>query len=103
MADSKPVSKVVSLRVPTEWLEAVDRLAGIKYPSRTNKDKANRSQIILDAIEAYINTSNDTVNNTSDDSVNNVGLTEEKVLALVTTATSDIKESIQELSKKLTA
>ena len=99
MADSK----VVSLRVPIEMFNAVDKLAGIKYPSRKAQGSPNRSQFILDAIQAYINTSDDTVNNTSDDSVNNVGLTEEKVLSLITSATSNLKESIEELSKKLIA
>lgn len=42
-------SKVVSLRVPQELLEKLDRLAKEKYPKR----KTNRSQVILDAIEFY--------------------------------------------------
>ena len=103
MADSKEVSKVVSLRVPIEMYEAVDRFAGIKYPSRKAEGSPNRSQFILDAIQAYINTLSDDVNTTVDDSVNNVGLTEERVISLITTATSGIKESIEELTKKLIA
>ncbi|AFZ13608.1 hypothetical protein Cri9333_2758 [Crinalium epipsammum PCC 9333] len=66
MADSK----VVSIRVPDELLEAVDQLAGIKYPSRKAGDKPNRSQIILDALSAYIATANDTVNNPISEAVN---------------------------------
>ena len=60
-----PDTKVVSIRVPISLLEAVDNLAEAKYPSRTG-GTPNRSQLILDAIEAYINRASGNVDNSAD-------------------------------------
>ena len=51
-------SKVVSLRIPQDLLDAVDHLAAIRYPSRRGKEP-NRSQLILDFIELGIQTATD--------------------------------------------
>lgn len=53
-------SKVVSIRVPQELLNAVDQLAAVRYPSRRGKEP-NRSQLILDALESYVAHFDDTV------------------------------------------
>lgn len=55
-------SKVVSIRVPQDLLDAIDRLAAIRYPSRRPDGDPNRSQLILDALAAYVENFNDTVN-----------------------------------------
>jgi len=54
-------SKVVSIRVPQTLLDTVDKLAETKYPSRNAGEKPNRTQVILDAIEAYISSPPDDV------------------------------------------
>jgi metal-responsive CopG/Arc/MetJ family transcriptional regulator len=55
-------SKVVSIRIPQELLDAVDRLAAVRYPSRRGGEP-NRSQVILDFIASGIETADDdTVN-----------------------------------------
>lgn len=54
-------SKVVSIRVPQELLNAIDQLAGIRYPSRRLGGDPNRSQLILDALAAYVENFDDTV------------------------------------------
>lgn len=55
-------SKVVSIRIPQELLDAVDRLAAVRYPSRRGGEP-NRSQLILDLLEQGIKTADDdTVN-----------------------------------------
>ena len=47
-------SKVVSLRVPDELLQWVENLSDEEYPSsRSGRSGANRSQVILDALEFY--------------------------------------------------
>ena len=55
-------SKVVSIRLPQTLLDALDRLAEVKYPSRQPGHKPNRTQIILDAIETYLSSSSGDVN-----------------------------------------
>ena len=48
-------SKTISLRIPENILTEIDRIAQEKYKS--HKGTPNRSLVILDALEAYINTS----------------------------------------------
>jgi Arc/MetJ-type ribon-helix-helix transcriptional regulator len=43
-------SQIVSIRIPQDLLEKIDRIAKERYPQRNGKP-ANRSQVILDAIE----------------------------------------------------
>jgi metal-responsive CopG/Arc/MetJ family transcriptional regulator len=57
-------SRVVSVRVHQELLSIIDRLAAIKYPSRRGKEPS-RSQLILDAIEHYIEHFDSTASNSS--------------------------------------
>ena len=47
-------SKTISLRIPENILTEIDRIAQEKYKS--HKGTPNRSLVILDALEAYINT-----------------------------------------------
>lgn len=47
-------SPLVSLRVPPETLERIDQLAEKLYPARRSGRSANRSQVILDAIEQFL-------------------------------------------------
>jgi metal-responsive CopG/Arc/MetJ family transcriptional regulator len=51
-------SKVVSIRIPQELLDAVDRLAAVRHPSRRGGEP-NRSQLILDLLEQGIQTADD--------------------------------------------
>lgn len=51
MADSK----VVSLRVPDELYLQLEAIAEDKYPLR-GKQGGNKSQVLLDALIAYLNT-----------------------------------------------
>lgn len=48
-------SPLVSLRIPVETLERLDLLAEKLYPPRRAGGNANRSQVILDAIEQFLN------------------------------------------------
>lgn len=47
-------SPLVSIRVPPETLERIDRLAQQMYPSRRAGGSPNRSQVILDAIDEFL-------------------------------------------------
>ena len=47
-------SPLVSIRIPSETLERIDRLAQELYPSRRAGKSPNRSQVILDAIEQFL-------------------------------------------------
>ncbi len=47
-------SPLVSIRIPPETLERVDQLAQELYPARRAGKKPNRSQVILDAIEYFL-------------------------------------------------
>lgn len=47
-------SPLVSIRIPPEILSQLDELAEQLYPPRKAKGKANRSQIILDAIAYFL-------------------------------------------------
>jgi metal-responsive CopG/Arc/MetJ family transcriptional regulator len=51
-------SRAISIRIPDELLEKIDRLAEEKYKS--HKGTPNRSLVILDAIVAYFDTLSDT-------------------------------------------
>ncbi len=90
-------SKVVSLRIPQDLLDAVDRLATIRYPSRRGKEP-NRSQLILDFIESGIQNADDTVNNrhtVSDDAI------ETQLEALMSEKLSPIQEKLGVLESEL--
>jgi predicted DNA-binding protein len=58
-------SKAISIRVHDELLDKIDKLAEEKYKSR--KGTPNRSQVVLDALDAYFDTLSD--NNNSEDIV----------------------------------
>jgi len=47
-------SPLVSIRIPPETLDQIDQLAERLYPSRRIGKKPNRSQVILDAIEQFL-------------------------------------------------
>lgn len=67
MAESKPVT----IRIPDAWLSKIEDLAAQKYPGR--KGNPNKSQVVLDAIEFYLQHLNDTENKVhTNDTVLNV-------------------------------
>jgi metal-responsive CopG/Arc/MetJ family transcriptional regulator len=91
-------SKVVSIRIPQELLDAIDRLAAVRYPSRRGGEP-NRSQLILDLIESGIQTA-------SDDTVDNRITVTPEVLetqldALVDEKLSPIQEKLAALESEL--
>lgn len=47
-------SPLISIRIPPETLERIDQLAQKRYPARRPGKKPNRSQVILDAIEQFL-------------------------------------------------
>ncbi|MGK7875733.1 MAG: CopG family ribbon-helix-helix protein [Xenococcaceae cyanobacterium] len=47
-------SPLVSIRIPPETLERIDKLAQKFYPSRRAGRSPNRSQVILDAIDQFL-------------------------------------------------
>lgn len=47
-------SPLVSMRIPVETLERLDRVAQALYPPRRSGKGPNRSQAILDAIEQFL-------------------------------------------------
>ncbi len=47
-------SPLISIRIPPETLARIDQLAQKRYPPRRTGKKANRSQVILDAIEQFL-------------------------------------------------
>ncbi len=47
-------SPLVSIRIPPEILERIDKLAQKLYPSRRAGRNPNRSQLILDAIDQFL-------------------------------------------------
>ncbi|HEY9783674.1 MAG TPA: ribbon-helix-helix domain-containing protein [Leptolyngbyaceae cyanobacterium] len=79
-------SKVISVRVPLELLEAIDKLATERYPTR--RGEPNRSQVLLDALEAYFRPSVDNVDILYTSSTNTeiesriVGLVEERLVSI---------------------
>lgn len=59
-------SPLVSIRIPPETLERIDQIAQKLYPSRRTGKNPNRSQVILDAIEQFLEQKeSDTVNNSN--------------------------------------
>jgi metal-responsive CopG/Arc/MetJ family transcriptional regulator len=47
-------SPLVSIRIPPETLDRIDKLAQELYPSRRAGKNPNRSQVILEAIEQFL-------------------------------------------------
>jgi metal-responsive CopG/Arc/MetJ family transcriptional regulator len=91
-------SKVVSIRIPQELLDAIDRLAAVRYPSRRGGEP-NRSQLILDLIESSIQTATeDTVNNRITVSSEVI---ETQLDALVDEKLSPIQEKLAALESEL--
>jgi hypothetical protein len=69
-------SKAISVRIPDELLEKIDKLANEKYKS--HKGTPNRSLVVLDAIVVYFNTSSATADTNMSDSVSIVDFQELK-------------------------
>ena len=92
-------SKVVSIRIPQDLLDAIDRLAAQAYPSRRSGGEPNRSQVILDALAAYVKPFDDTVN-----SCHTGGKTEVidgRLTALVDERLVPVKEKLAALESEL--
>lgn len=91
-------SKVVSIRIPQDLLDAIDRLAAVRYPSRRGKEP-NRSQVILGFIEQGIQTTDDdtvSVSNTVSTEV-----IETRLNVLVDEKLSPIQEKLAALESEL--
>ncbi len=77
---------MISVRVTLELLEAIDKLATERYPTR--RGEPNRSQVLLDALEAYFRPSVDNVDILYTSSTNTeiesriVGLVEERLVSI---------------------
>jgi metal-responsive CopG/Arc/MetJ family transcriptional regulator len=79
-------SKTISLRIPENILTEIDRIAQERYKS--HKGTPNRSLVILDALEAYINTSScdankDTIASHDDVLIERVQELEKTVFSLI--------------------
>lgn len=90
-------SKVISVRVTLELLEAIDKLATERYPSR--RGEPNRSQVLLDALEAYFSPSVDRVDNLYTASTN--AEIESRIFGLVEEKLIPIREKIAALELEL--
>ena len=60
-----PDSKAISVRIPSQLLDSLDVIAEKDYRARSD-GKPNRSQVMLDALEAYIE-QRESENTSSDD------------------------------------
>ena len=60
-----PDSKAISVRIPSQLLNSLDAIAEKDYRARSD-GKPNRSQVMLDALEAYIE-QRESENTSSDD------------------------------------
>ena len=60
-----PDSKAISVRIPSQLLDSLDAIAEKDYRARSD-GKPNRSQVMLDALEAYIE-QRESENTSSDD------------------------------------
>ena len=88
-------STLVAVRVPSEILEKLDK--AVKDRLATDR-KSNRSQIILDALEAYLSqTALDT------DSVRVASNSDESLTELILAAIEPMKLEMEVLRGKLTA
>lgn len=101
-------SKVISVRVSLELLEAIDKSAIERYPSR--RGEPNRSQVLLDALEAYFSPSVDSVDklytkSTPDASTVYTSSTnreiEERIVGLVEERLVPIQEKLAALEMEL--
>lgn len=67
-------NKTISLRIPENILNSIDNLAKKQYPNRSGSG-FNRTQVILDAVESYLENSSDNTTqydvNIIDEKINN--------------------------------
>jgi hypothetical protein len=91
MAESKPVT----IRIPEPWLSRIEALAAEKYPGR--KGNPNKSQVVLDAIDFYLQHLYD-----SKDSVgNNDGVLNVTNISIQETVNLAVKQQIEQLTIQL--
>lgn len=69
-------SPLISIRIPPETLARIDQLAQQRYPSRRTGKKPNRSQVILDAIEQFLDQYESQESSTTDGCSNPASLVE---------------------------
>lgn len=93
MNESKE-SKAVTVRIPPDWLERIEALAEKRYPSRSGKG-GNRSQIILDAIEAYLSSEE----SSDDDNVHFV--TKDELEGRLTQHRLEVNECLEQFMKRV--
>ena len=94
-------NKTISLRIPDEILKSLDDIALEQYPNRTGTG-FNRTQVILDAIEMYLENRN---NKTLQDNVNIDEKIDNAIAKLKAEFSSvlDSKVELENLIKKLEA
>lgn len=90
-------SKVVSIRIPQDLLDAVDQLAAIRYPSRRGGEP-NRSQLILDALETYVANTDESEDNRHTASYE---IVETQIDALVDKKLAPLREKLAALESAL--
>lgn len=83
-------SRVISLRVPQNLLNCIDKLAADRYPSRRPDQEPNRSQLILDALENYAYS----VNNVSD-------IIEDHIKVFVDSVNKRMTEAVEQQRQRL--
>lgn len=78
-------SERLTIRIPPELLNQLDQRAESDYPSRVRGQRANRSQVILDALESYL--CNDYI--CTDERIDNLEI-----------AVNELKARLEQLEKK---
>jgi metal-responsive CopG/Arc/MetJ family transcriptional regulator len=86
-------SKAISIRVPDELLDKIDKLAEDKYKS--HKGTPNRSLVVLDAIVAYFDALSDIAN------INEAVLVSDSVSIVEFNGLRDIVDTLSNTVKKL--
>ena len=104
MAESKPVT----IRIPEPWLSQIEAIAAKKYPGR--KGNPNKSQVVLDAVDFYLQHLNDnndsvtvndnvlTVSNSSIEEVANRAVKNE-----IEKLTQNLKQALSQCMTEFTA
>ena len=92
MAESKPVT----IRIPDAWLVQIENLAAQKYPGR--KGNPNKSQVILDAVEFYLQHLNNDGEYNVHDNDNVLGVNKQEIQQAVNLA---VEQQIEKLAQNL--
>lgn len=91
MAESKPVT----IRIPEPWLTQIEAIAAKKYPGR--KGNPNKSQVVLDAVDFYLQHLNDN----NDSVINNDNVLTVSNSSIESVANRAVKKEIEILTRNL--